>query len=171
MRKTHTILFPEMMEYHFDLISAAFINCGYKMEVLNYKNSDISELGRLYCNNDICHPCILITRQLISALKHGIYDPKTTAFLIPQAGGACRAGNYYYIIKRALARAGFPDVPVISLNLGGKEKHSGFKLSLKFGFSLIAAAIYADALQALYLNKRGCEKIKVNRFPFIINGM
>ena len=41
MRKTHTILLPEMMEYHFDLIAAAFHNCKYKMEVLDYKNSDI----------------------------------------------------------------------------------------------------------------------------------
>jgi len=159
MRKTHTILLPEMMEYHFDLIAAAFKNCGYRMEVLDYKNPDIKETGLLYCNNDMCLPCILITGQLISALKHGVYDPKTTAFLIPQAGGACRAPNYYYVIKKALDKAGFSEVPVISLNLSGKEKHKGFKLSLRLGFSLIAGALYADLLQALYLNIRAKEEI------------
>lgn len=157
MKKTHTILLPEMMEYHFDLIAAAFKNCGYKMEVLNYKSNDITETGLLYCNNDICLPCVMITGQLISALKHGIYDSHKIAFLIPQAGGACRASNYYYIIKRALELAGFPEVPVISLNLNGKEKHKGFKLSLRLGFSLIAAALYGDLLQTLYLQKRGIE--------------
>lgn len=158
MRKTHTILLPEMMEYHFDLIAAAFHNCKYKMEVLDYKNPDIKEIGLLYCNNDMCLPCILITGQLISALKHGIYDPKTTAFLIPQAGGACRAPNYYYVIKKALDKSGFSEVPVISLNLSGKEKHKGFKLSLRLGYSLIAAALYGDLLQALYLNIRASEQ-------------
>ena len=157
MKKTQTILLPEMMEYHFDLIAAAFKNCGYKMEVLNYKSNDITETGLLYCNNDICLPCVMITGQLISALKYGIYDSHKIAFLIPQAGGACRASNYYYIIKRALELAGFPEVPVISLNLNGKEKHKGFKLSLRLGFSLIAAALYGDLLQTLYLQKRGIE--------------
>ncbi|MCR5350860.1 MAG: 2-hydroxyacyl-CoA dehydratase [Acholeplasmatales bacterium] len=158
MRKTHTILIPEMMEYHFDLISGAFINAGYKMEVLNYKNPDIEETGLRYCNNDICYPCILIVGQLISSLNHGIYDPNKIAFLIPQTGGACRAGNYYFLIKKALKSAGYENLPVISLNMSGSEKHPGFKLSLKLGFSLISAALYGDLLQSLYFCKRAKEK-------------
>ena len=159
MRKTHTILLPEMMEYHFDLIASAFINAGYKMEVLNYKNKDIEDMGLKYCNNDICYPCILIVGQLISSLIHGIYDPNKIAFLIPQAGGACRAGNYYFLIRKALNKAGFNQVPVISLNLSGKEKNPGFKLSLRLGFSLISSALYGDLLECLYLSKRAKEKI------------
>ena len=158
MRKTHTILLPEMMEYHFDLIASAFRNAGYKMEVLDYKHDDIVKTGLKYCNNDICLPCVLIVGQLICALNNKIYDKDKCAFLIPQAGGACRASNYYFIIKKALISAGYEDFPVISLNLGGKEKHKGFKLSLKLGFSLMAGAMYGDLLQALYLQRRGIEK-------------
>lgn len=157
-RKTHTILIPEMMEYHFDLISSAFKNCGYKMEVLNYKNQDIEETGLKYCHNDICYPCILIVGQLISSLNHNIYNPDEIAFLIPQTGGSCRAGNYYFLIKKALKNAGYGNIPVISLNMSGNEKHPGFKLSLKLGFSLISAALYGDLLQSLYYCKRPYEK-------------
>jgi len=157
-KKTHTILIPEMMEYHFDLICAAFKNSKYNMEVLNYKNDDIEETGLRYLNNDICYPCILIVGQLISSLNHKIYDPDKIAFLIPQTGGACRAGNYYFLIKKALKSAGYENIPVISLNMSGNEKHPGFKLSLKLGFSLISAALYGDLLESLYLSIRAKEK-------------
>lgn len=153
MRKTHTILIPEMMEYHFNLIAAAFVASNYPTEVLDYRNEDIADTGLRYCHNDICYPCVLIVGQLISALKHRRYDPDRVAFLIPQTGGACRAGNYFYIIRHALDEAGFHQVPVISLNLSGKEKQPGFRLSLGLIKKLVEAALYGDFLQAVYLKK------------------
>ena len=45
-----------------------------------------------------------------------------TAVIITQTGGGCRASNYIGFIRRALTKAGYPQVPVISLNLNGLEK-------------------------------------------------
>ena len=49
----------------------------------------------------------------------GKYDMTKTAILISQTGGGCRASNYIGFIRRALEKAGYKDVPVISINLSG----------------------------------------------------
>jgi predicted nucleotide-binding protein (sugar kinase/HSP70/actin superfamily) len=75
----------------------------------------------------------------MDAVKSGKYDMSKTAILISQTGGGCRASNYIGFIRRALEKAGYPDVPVISINLSGLEKNPGFKLSPK----LIQRGLYA----------------------------
>ncbi len=61
----------------------------------------------------------------MAAIASGNYDMNKTAILITQTGGGCRATNYIAFIRRALAKAGYPDVPVVSLNMVGLEKESG----------------------------------------------
>lgn len=39
MKKTHTIWLPDMLHYHNELLQAAFLRCGYRLEIL--KNSDL----------------------------------------------------------------------------------------------------------------------------------
>lgn len=39
------------------------------------------------------------------------------ALIITQTGGGCRASNYIHLLRKALIRAGYPQVPVISMNL------------------------------------------------------
>lgn len=53
-----------------------------------------------------------------------------TAVLMSQTGGGCRASNYMGFIRRALAKAGYPDVPVISINLASLEKNPALSLRL-----------------------------------------
>ena len=48
--------------------------------------------------------------------------------LITQTGGACRATNYVGMLKKALKDAGLDNVPLISLNVVGMEKPSGFTM-------------------------------------------
>ena len=55
---------------------------------------------------------------MIEALQSGKYDVNKTALIISQTGGGCRATNYIGFIRKALKDAGFPNVPVISLNFG-----------------------------------------------------
>ena len=42
-------------------------------------------------------------------------------------GGGCRASNYISLLRKALERAGYGYVPVISFSLLGLEKHPGFQ--------------------------------------------
>ena len=50
---------------------------------------------------------------------------------LPQTGGACRAGNIYNTIIQSLKKAGYEQIPVISLNAFGEEKHAGFTITPK----------------------------------------
>ena len=62
----------------------------------------------------------------MDALLSGKYDLNRTAVFMSQTGGGCRASNYIGFIRRALEKAGMPQVPVISVNANGMETNPGF---------------------------------------------
>lgn len=152
MKKTHTILIPSMLDFHFPLLVYAFKVGGYKVKVLENRDENITSCGWEYSNNDICFPANLIIGQFITALKSGKYDLSKTALLLPQAGGGCRACNYIHLLRKALNKAGFKNVPVVSLNVSGIEKHSGFKITLPMIMTACSAIFYSDLL--MYLNNK-----------------
>ncbi len=139
MRKDYTILCPQMSPIHFELIEPAFNASGYHLEVLDNDNKSSVDIGLKYVNNDACYPSLMVVGQIMSAVLSGKYDMTKTAVLISQTGGGCRASNYIGFIRRALEKAGYPDVPVISINLSGLESNPGFKLTLP----LIQRGLYA----------------------------
>ncbi len=149
MKNTHTILIPGMLPIHFSLLQAALQSCGYKAEILQNTGREVIETGLKYVNNDICYPALLVIGQLINALESGKYDLNHTALIISQTGGGCRASNYIYLLRKALATAGLSNIPVISLNVNGLEKQAGFKLDTAMIRKFLAAVIYGDALMYL----------------------
>ena len=77
-----------------------------------------------------------------------------------QTGGGCRATNYIGFIRKALKDAGFGNVPIISFNVVGMEKMTGFKITVPMAINLIKAVFYGDLLQKLLLKNRAYEKNK-----------
>ena len=139
MRKNYTILCPQMSPIHFDLLEPAFQTAGYNMVIPNIPARECVDIGLKYVNNDACYPSLIVIGQIMSAVKSGNYDMDRTAILISQTGGGCRASNYIGFLRRALEKAGYSHVPVISINLSGFEKNPGFKLSP----ALIQHGLYA----------------------------
>lgn len=160
MKKNHTIIVPEMSPIHFQFLQEAFRNSGYKLVVLPSKDKNAVEEGLKYVNNDACYPAIIALGQLIEALKSGEYDLQNTSVMISQTGGGCRATNYIGFLRKAMVDAGFPHVPVISLNALGLEKHPGFKLSLKLIDRAMMALVYGDLLMRVLYRVRPYEKVK-----------
>ena len=80
--------------------------------------------------------------------------------MITQTGGGCRASNYIFLLRKALQKAGLGHIPVISLNLSGLEKNSGFTLSLPMIRKLVACVVYGDAMMHLYNQVRPYECAK-----------
>lgn len=160
MKATHTILVPGMLPMHFSLLQAALSSCGYKVEVLQNTGRDVIETGLRYVNNDICYPCLLVIGQLLNALESGKYDLKHTALILSQTGGGCRASNYIYLLRRALAQAGLSYIPVISLNVNGLQKQPGFRLNAELVRKLLAAVVYGDTLMYLTNKIRPYETIQ-----------
>ena len=130
MKKEYTVLVPDMLPIHFNIMRNIFLNEGYKVALLDNSGERVKQLGLKYTHNDICYPALLVTGQFLDALTSGEYDPHKVALIIMQTGGGCRASNYIHIIRKALARSGFDYVPVISFNLSLTETNPGFSLTL-----------------------------------------
>ncbi|NLT58785.1 MAG: 2-hydroxyglutaryl-CoA dehydratase, partial [Clostridiales bacterium] len=149
MKATHTILMPGMLPIHFQIVRHIFMEYGYKVELLDNEGPSIAQLGLQYVHNDTCYPALLVIGQMIDALRSGKYDPDQTALFMSQTGGGCRASNYIHLLRKALRKAGFPQVPVISLNLRGLEENPGFQLTLPMLRKAVAALLYGDELMLL----------------------
>ncbi len=149
MRKDYTILIPNMAEIHFELLNRVLKQHGYKTELLRTSGREIVDEGLNTVHNDTCYPALLVIGQLINALKSGKYDPHKTALLITQTGGGCRASNYIHLLRKALKKTGYGYVPVISLNLSGLEKNSGFKFTPVMAMKFLSCLIYGDLIMLL----------------------
>ena len=159
MKKTHTILIPSMLPWHFKLLRAALVSCGYKAEVLENTDRSVVETGLKYINNDICYPALLVVGQFINALESGKYDMNKVALIMTQTGGGCRASNYIHLLRKGLEQAGYGHVPVISFNLAGMEKQPGFELNFKMIRRMLAAVVYGDVLMYLTNKTRPYEAV------------
>ena len=149
MKKTHTILAPNMLPMHFKMIGKVMSRSGYHLEVLETSGPRIAETGLKYVHNDTCYPAILVIGQFIDALQSGKYDPDKVALILFQTGGGCRASNYIHLLRKALEKADLGHVPVISLSLAGLEKHPGFQLTLPLLMRMMYAVLYGDLLMTL----------------------
>ena len=138
MKKTHKILIPNMAPVQFRILAAVMRQAGYTCELLENCGSQVSELGLKYVHNDTCYPALLVIGQFLDALGSGKYDLDHTALIITQTGGGCRASNYIHLLRKALVKAGYGQVPVVSLNFSGLEKDSGFPMTLPLMRKLLA---------------------------------
>lgn len=148
MRAKHTVLCPQMSPFHFQFIDLAFASAGYNFVVLEKADNGAIEEGLRYVNNDACYPCVIVTGQLMQALKSGKYDLHNTSVVISQTGGPCRATNYAPFIRKALKDAKMDYIPVIALSAQGLEVHPGFI----FPFSMLKRAAMAMVYGDLFLN-------------------
>jgi predicted CoA-substrate-specific enzyme activase len=154
MKKNYTILCPQMSPIHFDLIEPAVRSCGYNLEVLQNSDRTAIDTGLKYVNNDACYPSLIVVGQIMDALLSGKYDLEHTAVIMSQTGGGCRASNYIGFIRRALERAGMPQIPVISLNANGMETNPGFKITLPLLTKAMQAVVYGDLfMRVLYATR------------------
>ena len=157
MRKTHTIYMPDMLHYHNDLIKAAFRFGGYKLDVVpEYR--ELTQSVYKTVNPDYCTCAIGIVGNLLTMAEDPRFAGKPIAFLEPQMGGACRAGNYYELIISSLRRCGHEEIPVLSLNLKGQEKQPGFRINARMLFAALAAISLSDLRMSLLLQLRPYEK-------------
>ena len=177
MREKYTILCPQMSPIHFDMLETAFRSAGYNFKVLTNDNKHSVDVGLKYVNNDACYPSLCVVGQLIEAVQSGEYDTDHLALMMTQTGGGCRATNYVGFIRRALEKAGYGHIPVISLNLSGLEKNEGFKLDANLLIRVLYAALFGDIfMRCVYrmrpyeLNKGEVEEVhkkwldKCNKF-------
>ncbi len=157
MKKTHTILIPNMLPIHFTLVKRILENYGYNVVLLQTTGAHIAETGVKYVHNDTCYPAILVIGQMLDALLSGKYDPKKCALMLFQTGGGCRASNYVSLMRKALKAAGMDYVPVIPLSMVGIETHPGFKNSISLYHRMAYGILYGDLMMCLANQTRPYE--------------
>ena len=159
MRKTHTILCPQMSPMHFELLEPAFRASGYHVDVLPNDNKQAVDVGLKYVNNDACYPSLMVVGQIMEAILSGKYDTDKLAVIISQTGGGCRASNYIGFIRRALKKAGYEHIPVISINLSGLEGNPGFKITPALALRGVYGAIFGDIFMKCVYRLRPYEAV------------
>lgn len=158
MRKDYTILCPQMSPIHFNIIESAFRASGYHLEVLPDSDRAAIDTGLKYVNNDACYPSLVVVGQIMTAVLSGKYDLDKLAVIISQTGGGCRATNYIAFIRRALEKAGYPNIPVISINLSGLEANPGFKITPDLAFKGLYGLVFGDIFLRVLYRMRPYEK-------------
>lgn len=149
MKRTHKILVPDMLPWHFMIIEKVLRLEGYDVEILKNGGRAVIDEGLKHVHNDTCYPCLCVTGQYVDALKSGKYDLEHTALLITQTGGGCRASNYMPLIRRAIKKE-FPAVPVVSVNFSGLEKSSSLEIGASLFLKLAYSIFYGDSVMWCY---------------------
>jgi predicted CoA-substrate-specific enzyme activase len=146
-----TIIVPWISPHYSPCISFSFNALGYKVESLLPQDRSSVDVGLKHVNNDMCYPAIIIIGDIIKALQSGKYDPKYTAIMLSQTFGQCRASNYVPLTKKALVRAGFGDVPVLSISADDTDVTAGFNIDKKGLVKRLAlGVIFSDAVARMY---------------------
>ena len=160
MKKDYTILVPPMLPMQFKMIISVLRTYGYTLELLEDTGPHIADMGLKYVHNDTCYPAILMIGEFMNAILSGKYDPHKVAIIMFQTGGGCRASNYISLLRKALKKAGYGYVPVISFSLAGIENHPGFKLTLPKLHGMLYAVVYGDLLLSL---SNQCRPYEINK--------
>ncbi len=157
MKRDYTILCPQMSPIHFGMLQAALNSCGYHIEILKSAKEQSLDMGLKYVNNDACYPSLIVVGQIMEALLSGRYDINRVAVIITQTGGGCRATNYIGFIRRALEKAGMPQIPVISLSVQGLENNSGWTMTPTMVVKAMQAIVYGDLFMRVLYRMRPYE--------------
>lgn len=159
-KKDYTLLVPTMLPIHFALLKKMLSNFGYKVEVLDYRGPSVAETGLKYVHNDTCYPATLVIGELMQAVLSGEYDTHKIALVISQTGGGCRASNYLYLLRKALKKAGYGYIPVLSFNFSGLKTQPGFSFKVGQFYDLVKGVLYGDLIMLL---RNQCEPYEVNK--------
>lgn len=147
-----TILVPYFSRFVAPIIAGPLVQMGYDVATLPPPNRESVEVGLRYTHNEICYPGIILIGDLIKALQSGEYDLTKVVVGSWQTGGQCRATSILSLVRKALIKAGYLDIPIIALTTNTKlHQQPGVKLNyLDYIPKALLACIYGDAIAAMY---------------------
>ncbi|MDD5085279.1 MAG: acyl-CoA dehydratase activase [Candidatus Omnitrophica bacterium] len=156
--KGRVIYVPYMSDHAFP-ISAGIRHFGMRTEILPESDDRTIEIGRRYSSGKECFPFAVTTGDILKKCWEKDFDPKRSAFFIPDANGPCRFGQYNRMHRIILDELGFKDVALFSPN--SKTSYS------EFGENAIAvrrmawwAMVATDILQKLRAETRPYELVQ-----------
>jgi predicted CoA-substrate-specific enzyme activase len=159
-RKGRVLLVPNISAPIMKTLEGLLIKEGFEPRLLPVGEKEEILLGKRYTHNDICFPCQMIIGEIIKELQSGKYeDHSKVAVGMAKLNCDCRLANYTTILRSALDKAGFEDVPIITTDPSDtKEIHPGISV-LGARTAVEAAWIYLmlDMLQNILRRIRPYE--------------
>ena len=152
------LLIPSLLDDWFPLLQHMFASDRWA-PVLLTEDQGLADLGLRYVHSDLCYPAHLVTGQILSALNSGAYDPDTCGVLVGQAGDECRGSCLIRILRKVLAKAGYPNVTLLSLNVQEIEPENRLPIRPAMIFQALAGAVWGDTLAILRDQTRPFEMV------------
>ena len=142
MAERKTLLIPSLLDDWFPLLRYAFASERWEPVLLDGDWREAESLGMRHVHNDLCVPFVLITGQVLAALRSGMYEPGRTGVLISQAGDACRGSCLIRLLRKVLDREGFSQVQLLSLNVRGIDRGAALPVGLRMALRARAALFW-----------------------------
>lgn len=152
------LLIPSLLDDWFPLLQHMFASDRWT-PVLLTEDQGLADLGLRYVHSDLCYPAHLVTGQILSALNSGAYDPDACGILVGQAGDECRGSCLIRILRKVLAKAGYPNVTLLSLNVQEIEPENRLPIRPAMVFQALAGAVWGDTLAILRDQTRPFETV------------
>ena len=151
-----TLLIPALLDDWFPLLRHAFASREWE-PVLLREERGLADRGLRYFHNELCYPVFLVAGQVLAALESGEYDPAACGVLMGQAGDECRGSCGIRLMRKALDKAGYPEVKLLSLNVRGIDRDTGLPITPAMIRRALAAAVWGDVLAIARNQVRPCE--------------
>ena len=151
-----TVYVPYMLDHGY-IAAAAMRHYGVVAEPLPMADALTLELGRKYTSGKECYPAIITTGDMVKKAFSSDFDPHRAAFLMADARGPCRFGQYNRLHRIVLDELGLEEVPILVLDQG-KNYHQHVT-RVGSGFKLLAwrGLIIMDLMQKMLLERRPYE--------------
>jgi predicted nucleotide-binding protein (sugar kinase/HSP70/actin superfamily) len=150
-----TLVVGGLSSTHDRLLAAALRGRGVAAEALATPDARALATGRALLGRAHCNPTYYLAGALVEHVRaHGA---EGRAHLTLSSCGPCRFANYANEYRRALGRAGFPDVPVATLS---QERPQATAALTALGLAVDARLLRALAravVAADVLTRAGCE--------------
>ena len=153
-----TLLIPSLLDDYFPLLQYAFASDRWS-PVLLTEEKGLADLGLRYIHSDMCYPAHLVAGQILAALRSGKYDTDTCGVLIGQAGDECRGSCLIRILRKALIKAGYPHVALLSLNVRNIDRKDGLTIRPSMVYHALAGVVWGDTLAILRDQTRPYEAV------------
>ena len=149
-----TLFLPHMPYGGSYLLAAAIRSIGFDCWPTTHSDSRTLEMGGKVTSGEECYPQKITVGDFLRMIDEVGRDK--VAFLMPEANGPCRFGQYRHLIRHTLDDLGYTDVPVITIT-----SNDGYSSIGQYSQDLIRTAWRAvlahDTLMKLLLRTRPYE--------------
>jgi len=151
------ILYVPRMDYGFaKLCAAAFRALGINARICPQAGEASREKALKYVAGDECYPKRVTLADFFEALALNEHNPGNAALMMPTAAGPCRFGQYAFLLKQIMVKAGHADVTVLS-----PTSETGYRELAEHATAIKRllwwAAVISDALRRMLHRTRPYE--------------